>query len=84
MDDRNKYIEGENLPLLKIANNEINDYIIINKKYDKFIVNYGDIVIGTKGSCGKIRKINIEKAYHKHGLLKLLDFKINKTFTYRL
>ena len=82
MDDRNKYIEGENLPLLKIANNEINDYIIINKKYDKFIVNYGDIVIGTKGSCGKIRKINIEKAYHKHGLLKLLDFKINKNYIY--
>jgi type I restriction enzyme S subunit len=82
MDERKKFIKDENLPLLKISANDINDYIKINEKYDKFILNYGDIVIGITGSCGKIRKINIEKGYYVHGLLKLQDFKINKEFIY--
>jgi type I restriction-modification system DNA methylase subunit len=84
MDNRKTYIEGENLPLLKIGCDAISDYIKINKKYDKYIVNKGDIVIGTKGTCGKIRKININKAYHKHGLLKIIEFKINKNYLYYL
>jgi hypothetical protein len=29
--DRKKFIEGENLPLLKIGSDEISDYIKINK-----------------------------------------------------
>lgn len=82
MDDRKQYIENENLPLLKIGCDDISDYIKINKKYDKYIVNKGDIVIGTKGTCGKIRRININKAYHKHGLLKLIESKINKNYLY--
>ena len=82
MDDRRYYIKDDNLPLLKISSNEITDYIKIDEKYKNFIVVYNDIVIGTKGSCGKIRKINIEKAYHKHGLLKFKDFKINKDYIY--
>jgi type I restriction-modification system DNA methylase subunit len=84
MDDRKQYIENENLPLLKIGCDAISDYIKINKKYDKYMVNKGDIVIGTKGTCGKIRKININKAYHKHGLLKIIEFKINKNYLYYL
>jgi restriction endonuclease S subunit len=84
MDNRKTYIEEENLPLLKIGCDAISDYIKINKKYDKYIVNKGDIVIGTKGTCGKIRKININKAYHKHGLLKIIEFKINKNYLYYL
>ena len=82
MDDRKQYIENENLPLLKIGCDDISDYIKINKKYDKYIVNKGDIVIGTKGTCGKIRMININKAYHKHGLLKIIESKINKNYLY--
>ena len=82
MDDRKQYIENENLPLLKIGCDDISDYIKINKKYDKYIVNKGDIVIGTKGTCGKIRRININKAYHKHGLLKIIESKINKNYLY--
>ena len=83
MDDRKHFIKGENLPLLKINTNEnIYDYIKIDKKYEKFIVNYGDIVIGVTGTCGKIRKINIEKCYYVHGLLKLYDFNINKNYLY--
>ena len=82
MDDRKIYIEGENLPLLKIGSDEITDYVKINKKYENIIVNKNDIVIGTKGTCGKIRKVIVEKGYHKHGLLKFIDFKINKNYLY--
>ncbi len=82
MDDKKIYIENENLPLLKIGCDNISDYIKIDKKYDKYLVNKGDIVIGTKGTCGKIRKINIDKAYHKHGLLKIFEYKINKNYLY--
>jgi type I restriction enzyme S subunit len=82
MDDRKKYIKEENLPLLKIGSDEISDYIKINKKYNNFIVNKNDIIIGTKGTCGKIRKNITEKAYHKHGLLKFNNFTINKEYIY--
>ena len=33
MGDRQKYIEGENLTLLKIGSDDISDYIKINVKY---------------------------------------------------
>ena len=82
MDDDNRFKEGINLPLIKINDDEINDYVIIHKKYEKFIVNKGDLVIGTKGSCGNIRIVNIDKAYHKHGLLKFSNIKINKNYLY--
>jgi type I restriction-modification system DNA methylase subunit len=82
MDDRKEYIHNENLPLLKIGSDDISDYIKIDKKYEKYLVNKDDIVIGTKGTCGKIRKININKAYHKHGLLKVIEEKINKNFIF--
>ena len=82
MDDRKVFIEGENLPLLKIGSDDISDYIKINKKYDNVIVKKNDIVIGTKGTCGKIRKVIIDKGYHKHGLLKFSNFIINKEYIY--
>ena len=82
MDDRKIYINGENLPLLKIGSDEITDYIKINKKYDNVIVNKNDIIIGTKGTCGKIRKVIVDKGYHKHGLLKFSNFTINKEYIY--
>ncbi len=82
MDDRKYYIDGENLPLLKIGSDEISDYVKINKKYDNVIVNKNDIVIGTKGTCGKIRKVVVDKGYHKHGLLKFNNFTINKYYIY--
>lgn len=82
MDDRKIFIKNENLPLLKIGSNDISDYIKINKKYEKYIVNKNDIVIGTKGTCGKIRKVIIEKGYYKHGTLKFDKFTINKYYIY--
>jgi type I restriction-modification system DNA methylase subunit len=84
MDNRKYHIEGENLPLLKINSNEITDYIKINDKYKHFIVNKGDLIIGTKGSCGKIRKNNIKQAYYKHGLLKFINIKVNNDYLYNL
>ena len=82
MDNRKIYIEGENLPLLKIGSDDISDYVKINKKYNNVIVKRNDIIIGTKGTCGKVRKVVIEKGYHKHGLLKVIDFKINKDYIF--
>jgi type I restriction-modification system DNA methylase subunit len=81
MDDRKIFIEGENLPLLKISN-EINDYVKINKKYDNFIVNKNDIIIGTKGTCGKVRKVIIDKGYFKHGVLKIMNLQLNKDYLF--
>ena len=80
MDSRKYYVDGENLPLFKINSDKIDDYIIINNKYKKYIVE-NDIVIGTKGSCGNIRFIDT-KGYHKHGLLKFINFKIEKKYLY--
>lgn len=31
--------------------------------------------MGTKGSCGNIRVVDIDIGYHKHGLLKVTDIK---------
>ena len=82
MDDKQQFLEGNNLPLLKIGCDDISDYVKINKKYENFIVNKNDLVIGTKGTCGKIRKVIVNKGYHKHGLLKLCNYKINKNYLY--
>jgi type I restriction-modification system DNA methylase subunit len=84
MDSDNYYKPGINLPLLKINDDEIKDYVNINEKYKKYVVNNGDLVIGTKGSCGNIRQVNIIKGYHKHGLLKFVNIKINKNYIYYL
>jgi hypothetical protein len=82
MDKDKYYKEGINYPLLKINTDVINDYVIINKKYDKYIVNQGDLVISTKGSCGRIKIVDIATGYYKHGLLKLCDFKYDKQYIY--
>ena len=81
MDDRKQYIENENLPLIK-GGEQINDYIKINKKYDNFMIFKNDILIVTKGSCGKIRMVDIDKGYYKHGVLKVINLKINKNYLY--
>jgi len=82
MDPDNIFKQNINLPLLKINDDLIKDFVIINEKYNKYIVMKGDFVIGTKGSCGNIRIVKIDKGYHKHGLLKLLNIKINKWYLY--
>ena len=38
MDERKQYVEGDNYPLLKINDNEIKDYVRINKKYYNSLV----------------------------------------------
>jgi type I restriction-modification system DNA methylase subunit len=83
MDERKRYVENENLPLFKINSNQVSDYVRINNKFKNSIVNKGDLVIGTKGTCGQIRVINL-KGYHKHGLLKFTNLKINKSMLYYL
>lgn len=81
MDERQYYIENENLPLVK-TNLNINDYIKIDDKYNKYIVIKNDIVIGITGTCGYVNKIKIDKGYHVHGLLKLKNIKNNKNYIY--
>lgn len=82
MDNDKIYKPNINLPLLKINDNTISDYVILNEKYKKYIVKKGDFVIGTKGSCGKIRSVDVELAYHKHGLLKIVNMTIDKKYLY--
>jgi len=82
MDERKLFVEGENYPLLKINDNEIKDYVRINTKYKNSTVQKNDLIIGNKGSCGKIRKVNVTKAYIKHGILKFSNIKINKFYLY--
>ncbi|ARF10158.1 putative DNA N6-adenine methyltransferase [Hokovirus HKV1] len=73
-----------NYPLLKINSDENKDYVMINSKYDKYIVKKNDIVIGTKGTCGLVRRVKIDTGYHKHGLLKITDIQdiINNEYLY--
>ena len=82
MDSRKKFIKDENYPLIKNNGGVITDYVIINEKYDKYIVNRGDILIGTAGTCGRIIKSEIKKAYHVHNMPKFLNLKINKNYLY--
>lgn len=82
MDPDKIYKNHINYPLVKGNEDTINDYIIINKKYEKYEVNKGDLIIGTKGTCGNIRIVNVVKGYHKHGILKLINIKINKMYVY--
>ena len=82
MDPRRCFIEGENIPLLKISSDDINDYIKINDKFKSVLVHKNDLVIGTKGTCGLIRKVKIDNAYHKHGLLKFNNIQINKNYLF--
>ena len=82
MDDKKKHIQGYNLPILGIGGN-IADYAVLNDKYNDYIAHRGDIVIGTKGTCGKVCKVSVEKAYYKHGIIKLYDFKyVSKDYLY--
>ena len=82
MDSKHIYIEHYNLPLLKINSDKINDYVIINDKFNKYIVNKGDIVIGTSETCGKIKIVQCNKAYYTDHLLKFIDLQINKMYLY--
>jgi hypothetical protein len=82
MDSRKKSILGENLPLIKNNNNQLTDYVIINKKYEKYIAYKNDILIGTAGSCGRVIKLEFEKGYHAHHMIKFNNLKINKDYLY--
>jgi hypothetical protein len=82
MDSSKVYKNGITYPLIKGADDTINDYIIINKKFEKYQVVKGDLIIGTKGTCGNIRIVNVVNGYHKHGILKLANIKINKSYIY--
>ena len=87
MDSNKQYKHQINYPLLKINDDNISDYVIINDKYKKYIVKKGDLVIGTKGTCGNIRFVNVNIGYHKHGLLKITNINTNiisKQFLYYL
>ena len=82
MDNTKIFRPNINYPLLKINDDNISDYVLINDKYKKYIIQKNDLVIGTKGTCGNIRYVNIEIGYHKHGLLKIINLKINKQYLY--
>jgi type I restriction-modification system DNA methylase subunit len=82
MDPNSIYENGINLPLIKNNGGQINDYVIINKKFDKYICKKGDILIGTAGSCGQIIKLNIDKAYHVHNMVKFKNINICKLHFY--
>lgn len=82
MDSRMKFIENENYPLIKVNGKSSNDYIVINKKYEKYVVKKNDITIGITGSYGNIQKIDINIGYHVHGLLKFLNISIDSDYLY--
>ena len=82
MDSNNFYKLNINLPLIKNNGGIITDYILINNKYDKYIVNKNDILIGTAGTCGRIYKSEFTRAYHVHNMPCFYDIKINKSYFY--
>ena len=82
MDDKKFFVDGENLPLIKNNNNQITDYIKINKKYDKYIAVKNDILISTAGTCGRVIKLNFDKGYHAHHMIKFDNMTIDKNYFY--
>lgn len=82
MDSIKKFRDGINLPIIKNNNNKLSDYVVINKKYDKYIAIKDDILISTAGTCGRIIKLKFDKGYHAHHMLKFINIKINKDYLY--
>jgi type I restriction-modification system DNA methylase subunit len=77
----NKYIENQTLPLIKIGDN-INEYVKISEEFNNNLVFKNDILISLSGSCGKITKSILNKAYRTNNLAKFHNIKINKEYFY--
>lgn len=82
MDHIKKFRKGINLPIIKNNNNKITDFVIINKKYEKYIAKKNDILISTAGTCGRVIKLDFEEGYHAHHMLKFTKITINKNYLY--
>lgn len=82
MDERKKFVKGENLPLIKNNGGIITDFVKINSKYDKYIATKGDLLIGTAGTCGRLIELQFDIGYHVHNMPKFMNIKINKKYLY--
>lgn len=82
MDERKKFVKGENLPLIKNNGGVITDFARINKKYDKYIATKGDLLIGTAGTCGRLIELSFDIGYHVHNMPRFMNIKINKKYLY--
>jgi restriction endonuclease S subunit len=75
-----------NIPLVRatyIENNVFSNYIIENNKFDKYKVNYGDIIMSQVGNVGEITKYNeIQFGYNKRNAFKITNKNINKNYLY--
>ncbi len=72
MDGTKCYVQGKNLPLLKVGE-KINDYVIVNDKFKNYMAYKNDILVSVTGTCGRLIKVSVDKAYYIHGLIKLYD-----------
>jgi len=75
-----------NIPLVRatyIQNNAFSHYIIFNNKYDKYKVNYGDIIMSQVGNVGSITKYKeTQFGYNKRNAFKIVNKNINKNYLY--
>ena len=75
-----------NIPLVRatyIENNVFSSYISENEKYDKFKINYGDIIMSQVGNVGSITKYKeTQFGYNKRNAFRLNNKNINKNYLY--
>ena len=78
--------DKKNVPLVRatyIENNVFSNYVIENSKYDKYKVNYGDIIMSQVGNVGAITKYReIQFGYNKRNAFKITNKNISKNYLY--
>ena len=78
--------DKKNVPLVRatyIENNVFSNYVIENSKYDKYKVNYGDIIMSQVGNVGAITKYKeMQFGYNKRNAFKLTNKNISKNYLY--
>ena len=75
-----------NIPLVRatyIENNIFSNYVIENSKYNKYKINYGDIIMSQVGNVGAITKYKEKQfGYNKRNAFKINNKNINKNYLY--
>ena len=79
-------INNNHIPLVRatyIENNVFSSYIIENSKYDKYKINYGDIIMSQVGNVGSVCKYKENQfGYNKRNCFKIENKYINKNYLY--
>ena len=78
--------DKKNVPLVRatyIENKVFSNYVVENIKYDKYKINYGDIIMSQVGNVGSVTKYTETRfGYNKRNAFKCTNKKISKNYLY--